>query len=139
MQLASTCLDLYLYYSESEHFDKYHNKSNLLWHEPNIVFGNWYDGEFSDGSLKISSKLLIFLSDYVKISSKNMENSPRISSNLLNFQLTKGVATLYSCGNPVFMSSGPNCEAAKPRSHYFIYLCIHDVRTQLRSREATKI
>ena len=47
-------LDLYLYYSESEYFDKYHNKSNLLWHESNIVFGNWYDGEFSDGSRKVS-------------------------------------------------------------------------------------
>jgi len=50
-------LDLYLYYSESEYFDDYHNKSNLLWHEPNIAVGNWNDGEFMDGSRKFSGHI----------------------------------------------------------------------------------
>ena len=50
-------LDLYLYYSEHEHFTDYHNKSFLLWHEQNIGVGNWYDGEFGDGSRKFTGKI----------------------------------------------------------------------------------
>lgn len=50
-------LDLYLYYSESEYFDKYNNNKFLLWHEHSVEFGNWYDGEFKDGSRKISGQI----------------------------------------------------------------------------------
>lgn len=51
-------LELYVYYSENEILYEF-NENNLLWHEPGLVYGNWYDGPDKDGSRKISGKINI--------------------------------------------------------------------------------
>ena len=57
-------LDLYIYYSESQDFNSFSNKSLLLWKETDIFFGSWYDGPYGDGSRKSSG--YIQASDAVK-------------------------------------------------------------------------
>ena len=49
-------LEMYLYYSEKEDLVNFDNKK-MLWHEKDLVFGNWYDGPYGDGTRKISGHI----------------------------------------------------------------------------------
>ncbi|KAF7994355.1 hypothetical protein HCN44_003827 [Aphidius gifuensis] len=45
-----TLFDLYIYLSELENFNNYNDNNALIWHEKNIIYGDWYSGDNNDGT-----------------------------------------------------------------------------------------
>jgi len=49
-------MELFVYWSEDEYFSTFSTDS-LLWHDPQLTMGEWYDGDQQDGSRTLSGVL----------------------------------------------------------------------------------
>lgn len=48
-----TFFDMYVYISESDAFKSFDDPNALVWHEQDLVYGDWYGGPNSDGTRQI--------------------------------------------------------------------------------------
>jgi len=66
-------MDMYVYVNEQEHFTEFDNKESLIWHEDELMYGDWISGPDQDGNhyknieLQISQNVITNGSIYIHV------------------------------------------------------------------------
>lgn len=53
-----TLMDLYLYVSEKEDFNEFNNTELLKWHQPDLIYGDWYGGPEGNGIYSVDVDII---------------------------------------------------------------------------------
>lgn len=93
-----TVYDMFCYLSENEKFTDFSNEDSLIWTKRNLVYGDWYSGDNSDGSYTFNTKIK---------ASKSLQNNGSI---YLHVYVTKNG-----------MSPDPNSGKAVNAGQYYSY------------------